>query len=421
MEHFNIHQDEWFVESIALSVIAKTVGTPCYVYSKTALEDTWQTFDEAFNLYPHQINYAVKANSSIAVLSVLANLGSGFDIVSLGELKRVLKAGGDIKKIVFSGVGKTVEELRTVIELGIACINVESSAELSRLSEIAAALKKSVSIALRINPNVDPLSHPHISTGLEENKFGIPLADVLSLCLSLKQEKYLRLQGLAFHIGSQITTLSPILEATTKVLSLIEQLKNHNILLKHLDIGGGLGVCYNQESPPTPEEYISAVLSLVKPFQLTLQIEPGRALVAPAGVLLTKIEYLKSESTSNKHFAIVDAAMNDLMRPALYDAWHDITPLQVQKNQSIPTKQYDIVGPVCETGDFLGKDRLLALAPNDYLMIRTAGAYGFSMSSNYNTRPRAAEVMVQGETFQIIRPREKIEDLFSTERSFQTL
>jgi diaminopimelate decarboxylase len=421
MEHFNIRQGEWFVENVALSAIAKTVDTPCYVYSKTALEETWQAFDEAFDLYPHQIHYAVKANSTIAILTVLANLGSGFDIVSLGELKRVLKAGGDIKKIVFSGVGKTSEELLTAIELGIACINVESNAELSRLSEIAATLKTPVSIALRVNPNVDPLSHPYISTGLEENKFGIPLADILPLCLTLRQSKYLRLQGLAFHIGSQITTLLPILEATTKVLSLMEQLKSHDIFIEHLNIGGGLGVCYDQESPPTPVEYVAAVLSLVKPFQLTLQIEPGRSLVAPAGVLLTKIEYLKNESTSNKNFAIVDAAMNDLMRPALYDAWHDITPLKTEQNPTIPAKKYDIVGPVCETGDFLGKDRLLSLSADDYLMIRTTGAYGFSMSSNYNTRPRAAEVMVQGESFQIIRPRENIEDLFSTERSFQPL
>jgi len=419
MEHFKIHQNEWFIEDIALIHIAKSVGTPCYVYSKTLLEETFAAFDGAFNNYPHQINYAVKANSNLAVLNTFAKLGSGFDIVSLGELKRVLKADGDPQKIVFSGVGKTTEELTAAITLNIGCINIESKAELLRLEAIAKSLNTSVNVALRLNPNIDPESHPYISTGLEENKFGIPFTDALELCLLLKKSNYLHLQGLAFHLGSQMTTLAPILEATTKILSLITTLKQHDINLSHLDIGGGLGVCYQEESPPTPKEYIEAVLALVKPSQLTLHIEPGRALVAKSGVLLTRVEYLKNNIPSNKHFAIIDAAMNDLLRPALYEAWHDITHLQVQHNNT-PQYRYDIVGPVCETGDFLGKDRLLALAENDYLMIQTVGAYGFSMSSNYNTRPRAVEVMVQGKTFQVIRARETVEDLFASETLFQS-
>jgi diaminopimelate decarboxylase len=419
MDHFKIHKNEWFIEDVALSHIAKCVGTPCYVYSKTLLEETFAAFNCTFNGYPHQINYAVKANSNLAILNTFAKLGTGFDIVSLGELKRVLKAGGNPKKIVFSGVGKTTEELTAAVTLNIGCINVESKAELSRLEAIAASLHKPINVALRLNPNIDPQSHPYISTGLEENKFGIPFKDALKLCLLLKKSNYLHLQGLAFHLGSQMTTITPIIEATTKILSLITTLKQHDIWLNFLDIGGGLGVCYHQESPPTPQEYIAAVLALVKPAQVTLHIEPGRALVAKSGVLLTRVEYLKNNIPSNKHFAIVDAAMNDLLRPALYNAWHNITPIQVQHNSSTPQYRYDIVGPVCETGDFLGKDRLLALAENDYLMIKTVGAYGFSMSSNYNTRPRAVEVMVQGKTFQVIRARETVEDLFANETLFQ--
>ncbi len=418
MEPFNLKSQQWYVEDTALALIAREVGTPCYIYSKSALEQRWQSFQQAFKNHPYQINYAVKANSNLAVLNVLAKLGSGFDIVSGGELHRVLKAGGDPKKIIFSGVGKSAQELSDALKVGIGCINIESEMELSRLNEIAIALGQKAKIAFRINPNVDSKSHPYISTGLEENKFGIRMEDALLLYQQATELAGIEIEGLAYHIGSQITSLSPFIEALQKILPLVQSLKQLGIPLKHLDIGGGLGVCYQSETPPSPEEYIATLLAELGPLPLAIHIEPGRAIAAPAGVLLTRVEYIKKQGTQNKYFAIVDAAMNDLLRPALYNAWQEIIPIQPTVAPTGSSALYDIVGPVCETSDFLGKDRLLSIKAGDVLMIRNAGAYGFSMSSNYNSRPRVAEVMVEGKTFQIIRERETVEDLFRTEYLF---
>lgn len=408
---------EWdmvdFPEQI-LNTIAETIGTPCYIYSKTILEQNWHAFDNAFATQPHQINYAVKANSNLAVLNILAKLGSGFDIVSGGELQRVLKAGGLPEKIIFSGVGKTKDELRSALEVGVGCINVESRSELVRLNIIALELNKKANIAIRVNPDVDPKSHPYISTGLQENKFGVNIDEAEKLYQQAATMPGIQIQSVAFHIGSQITTLSPFLEALNKILILIEKLKKLGIHILHLNIGGGLGVCYQNETPPDPKTYVAAILAAIKKTNLIIHIEPGRAIAANAGVLLTRVEYIK-EKDQTKSFAIVDAAMNDLLRPALYDAWQDIIPVNTKPNSTIPARTYDIVGPVCETADFLGKDRVLAIESGDLLMIRSAGAYGFSMSSNYNSRPRAAEVMVDGERFQVVRQKENIQDLFGFE------
>lgn len=406
-----------------LNAIAEAIGTPCYVYSKTLLEQQWHAFNNSFQNQPHQINYAVKANSNLAVLHVLAQLGSGFDIVSGGELKRVLEAGGLPEKIIFSGVGKTKAELIAALEVGVGCINIESQAELDRLNILAVELKKKAAIAIRINPNVDPKSHPYISTGLQENKFGVNITEALALYQHAVTLSGIHIQGIAFHIGSQITTLSPFLEALDKILILIEELKKLGITISHLNVGGGLGVRYRNETPPDPKDYIAAILAAIqqrktKHSDFVIHIEPGRAIAANAGVLLTRVEYIKTQDVSpdvTKNFAIVDAAMNDLLRPALYDAWQDIVPVNTKPNSTIPTRTYDIVGPVCETGDFLGKDRVMAIQPGDLLMVCSAGAYGFSMSSNYNSRPRAAEVMVDGDRFQVVRPREDVMDLFCSE------
>lgn len=409
----NNQNNPGYLEQVPLATIAREVGTPCYVYSQKILTENWQAFEDAFQSYPHHIYYAVKACSNLAILNILAKLGSGFDIVSEGELERVLKAGGDPKKIVFSGVGKTESELIRALQVGVGCINIESEAELIRLNIIALTLNKKAVVAIRVNPDVDAKTHPFISTGLENNKFGVNFEEALRLCRNAKQYGGIEINGLAFHIGSQLTTLNPFIEALQKTLLFIANLKKENIFIQALSIGGGLGVCYQSEKIPTPREYADAILTLMKPTGLTLKLEPGRAIVANAGVLLTKVEYLKKQTGNDKYFAIVDAGMNDLIRPALYDAWQNIQPLRIRPE--IKTNLYDIVGPVCETADCLGKDRSLSIEAGDYLMICTTGAYGFSMSSHYNSRPRVAEVLVHEDAFQVIRVRETLADLWKGE------
>ncbi|EKD54875.1 MAG: hypothetical protein ACD_60C00038G0037 [uncultured bacterium] len=400
-----------YIENIPLADIANQFGTPCYVYSKELLLNHWQKFHDALAKRPHLICYAVKANTNLAILNLFAKLNSGFDIVSIGELERVLAAGGDPNKIVFSGVGKKVDEMVRALNIGIHCFNIESDVELRRLHEVAKSQKKIAPISLRINPNIDARTHPHIATGLNENKFGIAYTDALSIIDQLKNFPHLKLIGIGSHIGSQITELNPFISAIDKLLELHHQLKTKGIEIEHINIGGGLGVHYQYETTPTIEEY-AAALSQKFPSSLKIILEPGRAIVANAGILLTKIEYLKH--TPHKNFAIVDAAMNDLLRPALYDAWHKIEPIHLK--ETIEKKLYDIVGPVCESADFLGKQRTLAIETGDLLAVYSAGAYGFSMSSNYNSRPRAAEVMIDGTEAHLIRARETIQDLFAHEK-----
>lgn len=399
------------IENVSLDTIANQFGTPCYVYSRKILEDNWRAFDDALGQYPHRICYAVKANSNLAILNLFARLQSGFDIVSQGELERVLKAHGDPQKIVFSGVGKSAAEMLRALEVGVSCFDVESEVELQRLNEIAKQQKKIANVALRVNPNIDARTHPYISTGLHENKFGIEYTRIFSLAQEMVTMSNVKLVGLACHIGSQLTELDPFLEAIDCLLELIEQLSSDNIILKHINIGGGLGVRYHDENPPKITEYVSALRKKLEKYQLEIILEPGRSIVANAGILLTRVEYLKQ--TSHKNFAIVDAAMNDLMRPALYEAWHDIIPVLPHDEDE---RIYDIVGPVCESADVLGRERTLCLKPNDLLAILGAGAYGFSMSSNYNSRPRIPEVLVDGDQVHLIREREKMSDLFALEK-----
>jgi len=412
MDYFNYRDDTLYAEEVNLIEIAERYGTPCYVYSRATLERHWHAFDQALSTHPHLICYAVKANSNLAVLNVLARLGAGFDIVSVGELERVLRAGGDPSKVVFSGVGKTVVELRRALEVGIFCFNVESEAELYRLNQVAGELGKRAHIALRVNPDVDAKTHPYISTGLKENKFGIELTRAPQVYAEAASLPHLNIVGVACHIGSQLTELAPFVDALQRVLILVKQLSQQGIELQHLDLGGGLGVCYRDETPPQPFEYGQTLMQVLaqQPYQILLA--PGRAIVANAGILLTKVEYLKH--TASKHFAIVDAAMNDLIRPALYQAWQEILPV-VQPQPPVEVYHYDIVGPICETGDFLGKARQLALREGDLLAVRTSGAYGFAMSSNYNSRPRAAELMVDGKQVTIVRKRETIANLLELE------
>lgn len=412
MDYFNYQPNgQLWAEDIALTELADLYGTPLYVYSRATLERHWNAFDQAVTNHPHLICYAVKANSNIGVLNVLARLGSGFDIVSQGELERVITAGGDPAKVVFSGVGKTEVEMKRALELGIKCFNVESEPELERLNQVASDLGLVAPISLRINPDVDAQTHPYISTGLRDNKFGIffeRAVEVYRLAHSLPN---LNVVGMDCHIGSQLTNLDPFIDATDRLLALIDTLKAEGIVIKHLDVGGGLGVTYNEEQPPLPSEYASALLArLGEHSELELIFEPGRAIAANAGVLLTRVEFLKH--TDYKNFAIVDAAMNDLIRPTLYQAWQNIVPVVPRKGEA---KAYDLVGPICETGDFIGKDRELCLAPGDLLAVRSAGAYGFVMSSNYNTRARAAEIMVDGNTAHVVREREKLAELWQSE------
>lgn len=411
MKFFSRHDSELCVESVPLSRIAEEFGTPCYVYSHAALTAAYQSFDSAFAERDHLICYAVKANSSLAILNLFARLGAGFDIVSGGELARVLAAGGDAKRVVFSGVGKTADEMRQALEAGILCFNVESESELERLNKVAGEMGKRAPVSLRVNPDVDPKTHPYISTGLKGNKFGIAYTDAVRLYCKARDLPHLEVAGIDCHIGSQITEVTPFADALDKILLLIDALKKEGIEIHHLDLGGGLGICYSDETPPPVTDYADTLLEKLADRKFKILLEPGRALVGNAGLLLTKVEYLKHGETKN--FALVDAAMNDLMRPALYDAYHAILP--VKENTGI-AQRYEIVGPVCESGDFLGHDRHLHLAEGDLLAVMSAGAYGMSMSSNYNTRPRAAEIIVQKNNTHLIREREKISQLFALER-----
>jgi diaminopimelate decarboxylase len=397
-------------ENVSLVDISNAYQTPCYIYSKAALESAFQRFCAGFVGVDHLVCFAVKANPSLAILNLFAKLGAGFDIVSGCELARVLAAGGDPKKVVFSGVGKTAAEMQAALEAGIFCFNVESAAELERLNQVAGNMGKVAPVSLRVNPNVDAKTHPYISTGLKNNKFGVAYEDAFSLYQRAAQMPNIAIHGVDCHIGSQLTELSPFLDAFDRVLALVDQLGAAGICIQHIDVGGGIGICYSDETPPDFTDYAEAMLKKLGNRQVQLVFEPGRALVGNAGLLLTKVEYLKH--TEARNFAIVDAAMNDLMRPALYDAYHEIVAVQAS---SAEKTRYEIVGPVCESGDFLGHDRELALQEGDLLAILSAGAYGMSMSSNYNTRPRAAEVMVDGDQHHLIRQRETIEQLFVLE------
>jgi len=406
---FDYRNGELHVEAVPLAQIAERYGTPCYVYSRAAVTETYRAFDTAFAGRDHLICYAVKANSSLAVLNVLARLGSGFDIVSGGELARVLAAGGNPRKIVFSGVGKSAEEMRRALMAGILCFNVESESELARLEAVAAQCGRTAVMSLRVNPDVDPRTHPYIATGLRQSKFGIPYEDALALYRRAREMRHVAISGIGCHIGSQLTEVTPFVAALDRVLELADRLQSEGIALAHVDIGGGLGIRYRDESPPAAGDYARALTSRLGSRALKILLEPGRALVGEAGLLLTRVEYLKHGRERN--FAVVDAAMNDLLRPALYDAWHEVRPVRAGSGGA----RYEIVGPVCETGDFLAHDRALDLREGDLLAVMAAGAYGMSMSSNYNTRPRAAEVMVDGAQMHLIREREAVSELMARE------
>jgi len=410
MDHFNYRDNRLYAEDVELSAIAAAHGTPCYIYSRATLEHHWRVFDQALARHPHLICYAVKANSSLAVLGILAQLGSGFDIVSAGELQRVLKAGGDPARCVFSGVGKRSDEMRLALEAGIRCFNVESDGELERLAAVAADSGRHAPVSLRVNPDVDARTHPYISTGLKENKFGISVDQARNAYQQAADAAHLRVEGIDCHIGSQLTEITPFVDALDRVLELVDQIEQQGIEIHHLDLGGGLGVQYGDEQPPSPADYVRPLLARLSNSDREILIEPGRAIAANAGVLLTEVQYLKE--SEDKNFAVVDAAMNDLVRPSLYSAWQQIVPVIPAER---PTKTYDVVGPVCETGDFLGKERPLAIAQGDLLAVRSSGAYGFTMASNYNSRPRAAEILVDGNNSHIVRERETIASLFNGE------
>ena len=411
MTAFHYAGDTLCAEGIALPEVARRFGTPCYVYSRAALTGAYRAYDSAFGTRAHLICYAVKANSNLAILNLFARLGCGFDIVSGGELKRVLAAGGDPRKTVFSGVGKSEAEIKDALAANVLCFNVESASELERLDRMAQAMGKRAPVSLRVNPDVDAKTHPYISTGLKQNKFGVPFQDALPLYRRAARSAHLRVVGIDCHIGSQLTDTGPVVDAIHKMLELVDRLAAEGIVLEHLDFGGGLGIRYAQETPPPPQDWVRALLQEAGTRPHMLLIEPGRSLVGNAGILLTRVEFLKHGEVKN--FAVVDAAMNDLMRPALYDAYHEILPVQ---RTSEPAQEYDVVGPVCESGDFLAHGRALALREGDLLAILSAGAYGMSMSSNYNSRPRAAEVMADGTQLYAIRMRENVEDLYATER-----
>jgi len=409
--YFPWHDGQLHAEKAPLAQIAAQYGTPLYVYSETALRERFRAFDRAFGRQPHQVCYAVKANSNLSVLQVLAEEGAGFDIVSVGELERVLAAGGDPARVVFSGVAKRADEIERALAAGIKSFNVESAAELARIAEVARAHGVTAPVSVRVNPDVDARTHPYISTGLKENKFGVDIATAADLYRQATAHSHLQPVGLDCHIGSQLTELAPFRDAVSRVMALLEGLRDEGIALHHLDLGGGLGVQYRNERPPAIADYVAMLVAAVNDPALEILIEPGRAIAANAGVLLTRVEYLKHNEAH--HFAIVDAGMNDLIRPALYQAWQDIVP--VQPRQDGEAAAWDIVGPVCETGDFLGKGRRLSLAAGDLLAVMSAGAYGFTMASNYNTRPRPAEVMVCGDQARLIRPREDWQALFGSE------
>lgn len=407
MDHFVVRNGALHAEGLPVAQLAEQFGTPLYVYSRATLERHYRAFDEALRPVPHRVHYAVKANSNLAVLNVLARLGAGFDIVSSGELSRVLRAGGDPKKIVFSGVGKTVAEMKQALAAGVGCFNVESESELRRLAAVAEQAGVQAHIALRVNPDVDAKTHPYISTGLKNNKFGVSLIEAERLYLEAARMPGIRIAGIASHIGSQLLDAAPLVDALDRMLALVDRLQAAGIWLTHIDVGGGLGVRYKDETPVEPRDWAAMLLPHLAGRQLEVHCEPGRAIAGNAGLLVTRVEAIKHGE--DKNFCIVDAAMNDLLRPTLYQAWMDIVPVQYREDEA--AKIYDVVGPVCETGDWLGKDRALAIHEGDLLAVRTAGAYGFTMSSNYNSRGRAAEVMVDGEVAQVVRERERFEDL----------
>lgn len=412
MDFFQYKNDALYAEEVAVSDIAAQFGTPCYVYSRATIERHWHAFNNAAGDHKHLICYAIKANSNLGVLSVMAKLGSGFDIVSGGELLRVIEAGGDPKKVVFSGVGKTEEEIELALNHDILCFNVESAPELERINHVAEKVGKKAPISIRVNPDVDANTHPYISTGLKANKFGIPREIAIEIYQLASTYSNLEIKGMDCHIGSQLTEIEPFVDALDRLLILIDELAEKGIKISHLDVGGGLGVSYNEETPPHPDKYVEALMTRMdsRP-ELMLIFEPGRAIMANAGILLTKVEFIKQGE--EKNFAIVDAAMNDLIRPALYSAWQNIIP--VNKSDSSAAQIYDVVGPICETGDFLGKDRELSIEPNGLLAVRSAGAYAFVMSSNYNSRRRPAEVMVDDSQCILVREREKLKDLWKGE------
>ena len=412
MDFFQYKNNQLMAENLPVKQLAEQFGTPLYVYSRATLERHWHAFNNAFGEHPHLVCFAVKSNPNIAILNVMAKLGSGFDIVSQGELERVLAAGGDAAKVVFSGVAKSRQEIARALEVNIRCFNVESEAELLRINQIAGEMGKSAPISLRVNPDVDAHTHPYISTGLKENKFGVSVEQAREVYKVAATLSNIEIVGMDCHIGSQLTELQPFLDAVDRLIVLMEQLKQDGIHLKHLDLGGGLGVTYTDEAPPHPTDYAKALWEKLSAFsELEIIVEPGRAITANAGILVTKVEYLKSNESRN--FAIVDAGMNDMIRPALYQAYMNI--LETDRTLAREEKMYDVVGPICETSDFLGKQRKLAIAEGDYLAQRSAGAYGASMSSNYNSRPRTAEVMVDGDKAYLIRRREPLNELWQLE------
>jgi len=415
MDYFTLKNGQLYAENASLQDIAEQYGTPTYVYSRAAFEQSFLAYKNAFGDHDHLVCYAVKANSNLAVLSILAHLGAGFDIVSIGELKRVLAAGADASKVVFSGVGKQADEMAEALKAGVHCFNVESESELYQLNEVASALGMVAPISLRVNPDVDAKTHPYISTGLKDNKFGVSIDVALDIYQAAASLEGIRVTGIDCHIGSQLTETQPFLDALDRVLLLVDQLQDKGITLEHLDIGGGLGVRYSDEQPPETASYVQEVLKKVEGRNLTIVMEPGRSIAANSGILLTRVEYLKHNE--EKNFAVVDAAMNDLMRPSLYSAWQDIVPVSPRTEGE--AKTYDVVGPICETGDFLGKDRALNIAEGDLLAVCSSGAYGFAMSSNYNSRNRAAELIVDNERVFVGRERETFEEQIRLEHVFE--
>ena len=412
MDFFQYKNEQLYVEDLPVKQLAEEFGTPLYIYSRATLERHWHAFDSALGEHPHLICYAVKANSNIGILNIMAKLGSGFDIVSQGELERVLAAGGEASKVVFSGVAKSRAEIMRALEVGIRCFNVESVAELHHINQIAGEMGKVAPISLRVNPDVDAHTHPYISTGLKENKFGVSVDEAREVYKLAATLPHVKITGMDCHIGSQLTELQPFLDATDRLIRLMEQLKEDGITLKHLDLGGGLGVTYTDETPPHPSDYATALLNKLKDYEdLEIILEPGRAIAANAGILVAKVQYLKSNESRN--FAITDTGMNDMIRPALYEAYMNI--IEIDRTLGREKAIYDVVGPVCETSDFLGKQRKLAIAEGDYIAQRSAGAYGASMSSNYNSRPRTAEVLVDGNKAHLIRRRENLSELWALE------
>ena len=412
MDFFQYKNEQLYVEDLPVKQLAEEFGTPLYIYSRATLERHWHAFDSALGKHPHLICYAVKANSNIGILNIMAKLGSGFDIVSQGELERVLAAGGEASKVVFSGVAKSRAEIMRALEVGIRCFNVESVAELHHINQIAGEMGKVAPISLRVNPDVDAHTHPYISTGLKENKFGVSVDEAREVYKLAATLPHVKITGMDCHIGSQLTELQPFLDATDRLIRLMEQLKEDGITLKHLDLGGGLGVTYTDETPPHPSDYATALLNKLKDYEdLEIILEPGRAIAANAGILVAKVQYLKNNESRN--FAITDTGMNDMIRPALYEAYMNI--IEIDRTLGREKAIYDVVGPVCETSDFLGKQRKLAIAEGDYIAQRSAGAYGASMSSNYNSRPRTAEVLVDGNKAHLIRRRENLSELWALE------